>query len=232
MRAEKEREKVRLRKRKWRWKCFAWLQVERVDYDREGNLLQYAVKTDQKEYLEILLDYGWAVFSRGLIPNFAQPWSNGPSPPASPLAPWCEPVTARRSHCQGSLGNLEHLERPHRDDRGAEARAAVQHDCASKELRTRGSSQRVQGASVISSCWVDNPDIKGWSPNDQHFTPGKKYLFGQFLSGQNLTSQQFSSHSDCSPAWWQGGRSPLAWTWVCDSFFLEYTATPRLHNDY
>ena len=50
--------------------CFKsfWFQVDRVDcsaqpLDREGNLLQYAVKTSQKEYLQILLDFGWAVFT-------------------------------------------------------------------------------------------------------------------------------------------------------------------------
>ena len=37
----------------------ALVQVDRIDYNGEGNLLQYAVKMNQKEYLQILLDYGW-----------------------------------------------------------------------------------------------------------------------------------------------------------------------------
>ena len=33
-------------------------QVDRIDFNGEGNLLQYAVKMNQKEYLQILLDHG------------------------------------------------------------------------------------------------------------------------------------------------------------------------------
>ena len=48
--------------------CFElWVQVDRVDFDGEGNLLQLAVKMNQKEYLQILLDYGSAVFPQNLM---------------------------------------------------------------------------------------------------------------------------------------------------------------------
>ena len=34
------------------------VQVDRIDYDNEGNLLQYAVRMNQVGYLQILIDYG------------------------------------------------------------------------------------------------------------------------------------------------------------------------------
>ena len=34
------------------------VQVDQIDYDNEGNLLQYAVKMNQTGYLQILIDYG------------------------------------------------------------------------------------------------------------------------------------------------------------------------------
>ena len=48
------------------------VQVDRIDYDNEGNLLQYAVKMNQVGYLQILIDYGWAFFY-GI--NFQFNWS-------------------------------------------------------------------------------------------------------------------------------------------------------------
>ena len=39
-------------------RALTMVQVDRIDYNGGGNLLQYAVKMNQKEYLQILLDYG------------------------------------------------------------------------------------------------------------------------------------------------------------------------------
>ena len=40
-------------------KLFDYLvKVDRIDYDNEGNLLQYAVRMNQVGYLQILIDYG------------------------------------------------------------------------------------------------------------------------------------------------------------------------------
>ena len=43
-------------------KALTVVQVDQIDYDNEGNLLQYAVKMNHTGYLQILIDYGWAFF--------------------------------------------------------------------------------------------------------------------------------------------------------------------------
>ena len=43
-------------------KALTMIQVDQIDFDNEGNLLQYAVKMNHKGYLQILIDYGCAFF--------------------------------------------------------------------------------------------------------------------------------------------------------------------------
>ena len=62
------------------YNCFElWGQVDRVDFDGEGNLLQLAVKTNQKEYLQILLDYGSAVLKWEYHPKSSSAWTQWPA---------------------------------------------------------------------------------------------------------------------------------------------------------
>ena len=49
-------EKIKLKFRPQ--KALTMVQVDQIDYDNEGNLLQYAVKMNQTGYLQILIDYG------------------------------------------------------------------------------------------------------------------------------------------------------------------------------